>query len=311
MKISSVRLWFFHQSEFAKKSNSINRGFHHWKQWWSEHWSQWNYFPTEQIILSMEKWSRTWNFSSFVSCRETKKIHSYDVALGSFAPIEFCLALETGHKWLFSMKISSVWVCFFDQSEFGKKSNSINRLFDDWKRWRSEQWLEEDYFPLQHIVFSMEKPELFGNLSHPESKKHSLLRISGWFYPPGWVLCDLRNRWQVHFLHQNYFCNTLICQPIRIRQKESNSINRVFEYRKRRTTEQLVQENYFRPEEILLSMEKWWRRLNFLVIYLMRRTKNIHSHDFPIGSLAGVEFFVTLETRDKCISSIKITSVTL
>ena len=72
IEISSVRLWFFDQSEFEEKSNSINRLLCHWKRWTSKYWSQWKCFPTEQIVLSMEKWSRIWNFLLFLSCRQQK-----------------------------------------------------------------------------------------------------------------------------------------------------------------------------------------------------------------------------------------------
>ena len=58
LKITELILWFFDQSEFEKmgrKWNWIRRVFGHWKRRMSEHWLEWNYFLTEQIVFSMEK----------------------------------------------------------------------------------------------------------------------------------------------------------------------------------------------------------------------------------------------------------------
>ena len=59
-----VRVWFFDQSEFEKKSNSIIRLFRHWKQLTSEHWLRWNDFLIKQIVLSLAKRSTILNFCS-------------------------------------------------------------------------------------------------------------------------------------------------------------------------------------------------------------------------------------------------------
>ena len=88
-----------------------------------------------------------------LSYREKKKqkIDSRDFPVGSFAVIDFYLTLETGHKSIFSMKIIFVRLWFFNQSEFKKKSNSINRVFHHWKPVTSEHWLQWNYFPADQI----------------------------------------------------------------------------------------------------------------------------------------------------------------
>ena len=66
MKVIFVRLWFFDQWEFEKKSNSINRVLHHSTRRTSEHWCWENYFPSEQISLSVDKRWRRLNFLSSI-----------------------------------------------------------------------------------------------------------------------------------------------------------------------------------------------------------------------------------------------------
>ena len=52
--------------------------------------------------------------------REKKRIDYYDIPVGFFPQMEFCLTLETREKWIFSIKIFFLIFWFFDQSEFEK-----------------------------------------------------------------------------------------------------------------------------------------------------------------------------------------------
>ena len=77
--------------------------------------------------------------------------------MGCFAPIEFCLTLQTGNKCIFSWEIALSIVWFFGQSKFEKKWNLISRVFEHWKRRTNERWCWQNYFPIEQILLSMEK----------------------------------------------------------------------------------------------------------------------------------------------------------
>ena len=66
MRNSSFNSLVFRPIRIRKKLNLISRVFEHWKRRTSEHWCWENYFPIEQIPLSMEKRSRRFHFSSLL-----------------------------------------------------------------------------------------------------------------------------------------------------------------------------------------------------------------------------------------------------
>ena len=76
--------------------------------------------------------------------------------------------------------------------------------------------------PFRPIIWSADENSVSGQNAVSllrREKKDSFRRLSGWLFCPNWLLFDLRNKWQVDFLHQNIFSRTLIFRPIRIREK--------------------------------------------------------------------------------------------
>ena len=88
---------------------------------------------------------------------EKKRFIPTSFRVDSFAQITFDLNLETDDKCILVLKRISLRVWFFDQSEFGKKSNSITRLFRHWKRLTSKHSLQRSDFIMRQFVVSMEK----------------------------------------------------------------------------------------------------------------------------------------------------------
>ena len=110
--------------------------------------------------VSMQIWPPNVNLlcgQTALSWLQWEKQKKIDFPVDCFARIEFDLSLETGDKCILVFKITFVRVWFFDQSEFEKKSNSINRLFRHWNRLTSEHSLQWNDFLMREFVVSMEK----------------------------------------------------------------------------------------------------------------------------------------------------------
>ena len=133
IQIIFVKLWFFEQSEFEKKWKSINRLFAHWKRQTSEHWCWENYFPTDEIVHSLEKRSTRLHFSSlliilvkfpFIFTGINLFSRSILIHFHSSCRIKFVLSDNFTYQWKFS-----VWTnCCFSLIEKKTPKNLFLRV---------------------------------------------------------------------------------------------------------------------------------------------------------------------------------------
>ena len=182
---------------------------------------------------------------------------------------------------------------FFNQSEFGKKSNSILRFFCHWNREISELWCWKNSIDLCCILQIREKNFFFWNFfnqSYFEKKSNSILlffchwnrEISElWCWKNSIDLCCILQIREKNFFFSNFFNQSEF-------EKKTNSILLFFCHWNRKTSEHWCWKNSIGLRCILEICEK---KFFFLKIFQPIRIREKMKFDSSI--------FSSLESRDQ------------